>query len=41
MTLAERIEEKGRLDSKVEIAKAMLDAGSDPAFIVKVSTQRP
>ena len=37
MTLAERIEEKVRLDSKVEIAKAMLDAGSDPAFIVKVT----
>lgn len=45
MTLAERIEEKGRiegeiqgnLDGKLEMAQEMLKAGADIAFIAKVA----
>ena len=44
MSLAEILKEEGRvegkLEGKIEIAKHMLDAGSDLAFILKV-TQLP
>ena len=41
MSLAEQLREEGKLDgefkSKLEIAKRMLDAGSDPVFVEKVT----
>lgn len=41
MSLAEQLREEGKLEgefkSKLEIAKRMLDAGSDPVFVEKVT----
>lgn len=37
MTLAERIEEKGRLAEKMQIAKKLLQEQTDPAFVAKIT----
>ena len=37
MTLAEQLKQEGKQESALEIAKRMLDAGSDPVFVEKVT----
>lgn len=41
MSLAEKLKDEGRNEGKIEIAKRMLDAGSDVAFVSKVTKLSP
>ena len=37
MSLAEQLKEEGKIEGKLEIAKKMLDEGSDLVFVAKVT----